>query len=166
MIAIADAEMLASGRPGVRAGRGRLPRHAAVDQLMPRAPAAREVVVRLLAGVDEGPSAALAELYAWDALVELPFAGPSGLRIEGREALGAHFERAGQLPSRLVYENLVVHETNNPEVVVAEYDYRVESATRTTRTANVQIVTVRDGLIVRSRDFHHHASLAATIGAA
>jgi ketosteroid isomerase-like protein len=48
-------------------------------------------------------------------------------------------------------------------VVVAEYDYQGEmtSTGRSFIVANVQIVRVRDGLIVRSRDFHDHAGMAA-----
>jgi uncharacterized protein len=130
---------------------------------MGREPNGRQLVARLLAGVHEGPSTALAELYAWDAVVELPFAGPSGLRIEGREAVAAHFARAGRLPITLVPENLLVHETTDPDVVVAEYDYRGEGPAGRFDTANVQIITVKDGLILRSRDFHDHAALAAAL---
>jgi ketosteroid isomerase-like protein len=29
--------------------------------------------------------------------------------------------------------------------------------------ANVQVLRVRDGLVVESRDYHHHAALAAVM---
>lgn len=122
-----------------------------------------EVVEQLLAGVGDGPSAELADLYAHDAVVELPFAGPSGMRIEGRDALRAHFARSGQLPIRLMPENVTLHEAADGEVVVAEYEYRIEAGGRSFRAANVQIVTVRDGLISRSRDFHDHPALGAAL---
>jgi ketosteroid isomerase-like protein len=55
-----------------------------------------------------------------------------------------------------------VHETADPEVIVAEYDYegRVTATGRTFRLANVQVLRVRDGLITGSRDYHDHPGLA------
>jgi ketosteroid isomerase-like protein len=50
-------------------------------------------------------------------------------------------------------------------VVIAEYDYR-GIATRTGRSfvaSNVQIIRVRDGLIISSRDYHDHSVLAAAL---
>jgi ketosteroid isomerase-like protein len=123
------------------------------------------VVERLLAGMAEGPSGALAELYAEDAVVELPFAGPTGLRLEGRAALRAHFERARDLTLRLVPVRVRLHETKDESIIVAEYDYEGEVTTTGAKfvVANVQIVTVRDGLIVASRDLHDHAAIAAAL---
>jgi ketosteroid isomerase-like protein len=66
------------------------------------------------------------------------------------------------MPFRLRTHGLVVHETEDPELVVSEWDYEVSATTsgRTGRVANVQFVRVRDGLIVHSRDFHDHRALA------
>lgn len=125
----------------------------------------RTVVQQLLDGIAAGPSAALAELYSPDAEVELPFAKPGGLTLRGREALRQHFERAARAPMRLVPQRVVLHQTEDPEVVIAEYDYRgeVPSLGRSFEVANVQIVRVRAGLIVSSRDFHDHAAIAAAL---
>ncbi|GAA4995095.1 hypothetical protein GCM10025734_25550 [Kitasatospora paranensis] len=62
---------------------------------------------------------------------------------------------------------MVIRETGDPEVIVAEWDYRVHHRTtgRTFECANIQVLTVRDGLIVRSRDFHDHLALAVAGGA-
>jgi uncharacterized protein len=62
--------------------------------------------------------------------------------------------------------NVRVHETADPEVIVAEFDYhgRVSSTGRDFDVANVQILTVRDGLIVATRDFHNHPVIAAATG--
>ena len=97
--------------------------------------------------------------------MELPFAVPGGLRLEGRAALRQHFTRASSAPLRLVPQHVVLHETSDPEVVIAEYDYRgeVSSTGHTFVGSNVQIVRVRDGLIVASRDFHDHAAIAAAL---
>ena len=128
-----------------------------------RAASPREVIERLLAGIAAGATPALAELYAESAVVELPFAQPGGLRLVGREQLAQHFARAGRAPFRLRPTNVKLHRTTDPEVVVAEYDYQGEmtSTGREFVVANVQIVRVRDGLIVSSRDFHDHAGMAA-----
>lgn len=87
------------------------------------------------------------------------------LRLQGRAEIRRHFTGAGQIPLRLVPERVVLHETVDPEVVIAEYDYRGEVTTtgHTFTVSNVQVVGVRDGLIITSRDFHDHAGLAAAV---
>jgi ketosteroid isomerase-like protein len=125
----------------------------------------RTTVERLLAGMATGASADMADLYAEDAVVELPFATPGGLRLDGRAAIREHFRRAGASPLRLRPTRLRLHETLDPAVIVAEYDYEGEVTTTGTTfvVANVQIITVRDGLIFASRDFHDHAAIAAAL---
>jgi ketosteroid isomerase-like protein len=125
----------------------------------------REVVERLLSGIAAGGTRALTELYAESAVVELPFAQPGGLRLVGRDQLAEHFTRAGRAPFRLRPINVKLHETTDPEVLVAEYDYQGEipASGRRFVVSNVQIVRVRDGLIVTSRDFHDHAGMAAAV---
>jgi ketosteroid isomerase-like protein len=51
-------------------------------------------------------------------------------------------------------------------VVIAEFDYegQVIATGRTFRVSNVQVVRVRDGLIVESRDYHDHFAMAAATG--
>ena len=124
---------------------------------------AREAIERLLAGIAAGATPALAGLYAESAVVELPFAQPGGLRLVGREQLARHFTLAGRAPFRLRPINVKLHETTDPEVVIAEYDYEGEliSTGRRFVVANVQIVRVRAGLILNSRDFHDHARMSA-----
>jgi ketosteroid isomerase-like protein len=84
-------------------------------------------------------------------------------RIEGGAAIREHFSHADAMPFRLRARDLVVHETEDPELVVSEWDYEVTTTAtgRTATVANVQFLRVRDGLIVHSRDFHDHARLAA-----
>jgi uncharacterized protein len=62
--------------------------------------------------------------------------------------------------------NVVVHDTADPEVVIAKLDYdgRVATTGHTFRVANVQVLRVLDGRIVSSRDHHDHLSLAAAVG--
>jgi ketosteroid isomerase-like protein len=128
----------------------------------PQAPPA--VVRRHLERISAGLSAAIADDYAPDAVVARPFAPDGGL-LEGREAIRAAFAAGAELPLELCARNIVVHESDHPDVVLAEYDYEVRN-TRTGATftvPNIQVLTIRDGLIVSSRDFHHHVALTAAL---
>ena len=126
----------------------------------------RHVLESLLRGISDGRWNDLADLYTEDAVVEQPFAPTPPRRLEGREAIRAHFATAAQGPLRLEAGNVVVHDTGDPEVVVAEFDYdgRVATTGRAFRVANVQVLRVRDGRIVSSRDYHDHLALAAAVG--
>jgi ketosteroid isomerase-like protein len=108
----------------------------------------------------------MAALYADDALIELPFNRPAPLRIEGRHQLEARNDAARHLPLELTPTNLNIHETTDPEVIVAEFDYagRVTTTGRTFRVANVIVMRVRDGKIVASRDYHDHVALGEALG--
>jgi len=127
----------------------------------------RQVAEKLVTGISERRFEEVPKLYAEDCVVEVPYAtaGAAAL-IEGGAAIREHFAHADAVPFRLRARDLVVHETEDPELVVAEWDYEVTAtATTTGRTAtvavaNVQLLRVRDGLIVHSRDFHDHARLA------
>ncbi|WP_054815619.1 nuclear transport factor 2 family protein [Nocardia arizonensis] len=122
---------------------------------------AREVFTRLLTGITEGRYAELAALYADDCVVDVPFTLPEPTRYEGRAALAAHFEANRARPPRIRADNVVIHDTTDPEVIVAEWDYHfVLESGREVDIANIQVMRVRDGLIHSSRDFHNHAALA------
>jgi ketosteroid isomerase-like protein len=61
---------------------------------------------------------------------------------------------------------VVVHETTDPEVIVAEFDYdgRITTTGRTFTIRNIFVLRVRDGLIVESRDYANHLVLADALG--
>ena len=126
----------------------------------------RQLLQSLLQGISDGRWNDLADLYAEDAVVEQPFAPAPPRRLEGREAIRAHFAAAAQGPLRLEASKVVVHDTADPEVVIAEFDYdgRVAPTGRAFRVANIQVLRVRDGRIVSSRDYHDHLALAAAVG--
>jgi ketosteroid isomerase-like protein len=124
----------------------------------------RQVAEKLVTGICDRRFDEVPKLYAEDCVVEVPYAaGGVAPRIEGGAAIREHFAHAHAMPFRLKARDLVVHETEDPELVVSEWDYEVTAATsgRTATVANVQFLRVRDGLIVRSRDFHDHARLAS-----
>jgi ketosteroid isomerase-like protein len=108
----------------------------------------------------------MAALYAEDAVVELPFNRPAPLRLDGRRQLEQRNQAARGLPLELRPEHLVIHETTDPELVVAEFDYlgRVTTTGRAFRVSNVLVVRVRNGQIVASHDYHDHAALAEALG--
>jgi ketosteroid isomerase-like protein len=123
----------------------------------------REVAEKLVTGISAGHFDEVSKLYAEDCVIEVPYAfGAAPGRIEGGNSVREHFGRAGQVPFVLRARDLVVHETTDPELVVSEWDYEVtaKATGRTATVANVQLLRVRDGLIVHSKDFHDHRALA------
>jgi ketosteroid isomerase-like protein len=106
-------------------------------------------------------------MYADDAVVELPFNLPEPLRLVGRQQLHERFMAGTRLPIVMKMQNLQIRETDDPEVIVAEFDYSgyvTADPTQTFTVANVIIMRVRDGRIVSSRDYHNHAALGALLG--
>ncbi|MDL4776450.1 MULTISPECIES: nuclear transport factor 2 family protein [Thermomonosporaceae] len=124
----------------------------------------RAVFQRLLDGVTEKRADELPLLYAEDAVVVHPFAEPVS-PLNGRAALREHFAQVPDLPIEIRARNVVVHETADPEVIVAEFEYagRVTTTGRAFTVPNIFVMRVRDGLIVESRDYAHHAAFAAAL---
>jgi ketosteroid isomerase-like protein len=132
---------------------------------MPASP--REVFERHRRAITARAWSELAALYAADVVVDLPFNLPEPLRLQGREQLHARFLGGAKLPLEMEMHNLVVHETLDPEVIVAEFDYHgrmTDGSGREFDAANVIVMRVRNGLIVSSRDYHNHAVLAQFLG--
>lgn len=112
-----------------------------------------EVFHALIEGVCAKRADTLPDLYAEDAYVTHPMSDSPPL--VGREALRAHFARLPGMPIEMTPENVVVHETADPEVVIGEFEYHLR-VTRTGRTfiaPAIFVLRVRDGLIVSSRDY-------------
>jgi uncharacterized protein len=125
-----------------------------------------QVFARLSQGITDQRWSDLAEFYAEDVVVEMPFAAPAPTRLHGREEVRTQFVAAAQGPLSLRARNVVVHETTDPEVIVAEYDYvgHVATTATTFRVANIQVLRIRDGLIVESHDYHDHLAIAHALG--
>lgn len=120
---------------------------------------------RLLDGLTSADWSRLADLYAEDAQVSMPFALPEPRTLHGRDAIAAHFAGSTAVPVRFRAENVVVHPTTDPDLVIGEFDYvaRVTTTGAEFRVSNVQVVRGRDGRIVETRDYHDHARLAAAL---
>ncbi|MFF0308720.1 nuclear transport factor 2 family protein [Streptosporangium sp. NPDC004379] len=118
-------------------------------------PSPREVFLRLVHGVAEGRSDELPDLYADVTDVRHPMATPESEPLTSRSALREHFTiPAGvSLPERRVVD-VVVHETADPEVIVAEFAYEFPKADGSaTKVPCVFVMRVRNGEIIESRDY-------------
>ncbi|MEV4254436.1 nuclear transport factor 2 family protein [Spirillospora sp. NPDC049652] len=131
----------------------------------------REVFLRLVHGVCEGRVEEVLELYAERTHVEHPFHPLEAPPLRSLEELRAHF--AGPPPGvspghtlRRRPVGIVVHETADPEVIVAEFRYEgtvVETGEAFSVPA-VFVMRVRDGKIVESRDYLDHLRSARARG--
>jgi ketosteroid isomerase-like protein len=126
----------------------------------------RQVVEALMQGISDG---AWKDLHGWfseNAIVEYPFALPSPAQLDGIEAIKKYFAAISAYPINLKMRDMVVHETTDPEVVIAEWDYDglVTTTSHAFRVSNITVTRVRNGKIVSSRDYHNHAVLAAVMG--
>lgn len=126
----------------------------------------RQVVEALMQGISIGSWNQLHNWFTDDAVVEYPFALPAAFRLEGQRSIQKYFTAVAAYPMKLQMRNMVVHETRDPEVVVAEWDYDglVTTSGRKFQVSNITVTTVRNGKIVASRDYHNHAVLAAVLG--
>lgn len=125
-----------------------------------------EFFARRTRTVNSGRFADLISEYADDAVVHQPFALPEPITMRGRDEIAQHLAMGEAAPLQMTVRNAVVHETADPEVFIAEYDYELRaSATGQTATvANIQLFRVRDGLIVESHDYHDHAAIGRLLG--
>lgn len=128
---------------------------------MPRTP--REVVEqvrRMVAGED----VVFADLFADDGVLEYPFAPPGQPRIlAGRKAIRAYHAAAGR--RRLLDMegvDLLVRETDDPEVVVAEIEHHGRSLATGSdyRFRALGVIRVRDGEIVHYADYLNPIAVA------
>ena len=105
-----------------------------------------------------GDADGLADLYAPDAVIESPFAGPPGasVRLEGREAIREYSRHIAASPLRVDnYEVVELYQTQDPEVVIVEMRAKgtVTTTGRSFTTTSIQILRIREGHIVLFRDF-------------
>ncbi len=148
----------------------RVPDH--VPDPAPARPAprtARETALGLVAATTHEDPGALADFYAPRVVIEMPFA-PAALyprRIETtREELRARF-RAGAAVRRYErVDGVRVHATADPEVAVAEYTLtgRMLADGEPFTLEFAMFLTVRDGLVVHSRDYADPLAGARVLG--
>jgi ketosteroid isomerase-like protein len=116
---------------------------------------AREVTEELIR-LSVTDDIAQVDLFAEDAVHELPFS-PTGTPIRfTREQLRVAMSRPG--PARVVDRSLVrmeIEESKDGATVLAEYDITgtLAATGQPVSVAGAMVVTARDGLIVRSRNY-------------
>jgi ketosteroid isomerase-like protein len=110
-------------------------------------------VSRLVAG-DAGQVAELAGLYAEHTRVEHPMA-LDDTPLLTRDDLRRHFAAGTDVTPIADYRaaDIVVHQTIDPELIVAEFRYLGSVDGRSFRVPCVFVMRVRDGEIVESRDY-------------
>lgn len=128
----------------------------------------RQVLERLLHTTVNGAWEEFLELFSDDTVIEMPFAPPGVPRVSDGAALRSRtlgmaenrpwtFQRA---------ENVVVHDTTNPEVAVFEYELHgtVTSTKEPMALSFIMVTTVRDGKIVHTRDYSDALAIARLLG--
>jgi ketosteroid isomerase-like protein len=124
-----------------------------------------ELVRRMVAG--EG--VVFADLFAHDGVLRFPFAPPGMPReIHGREAIRASRTSEAGRRSLLAMDgvDLVVRETDDPEVVVTEIEHygHSQALDGPYRFRALGVVRVRDGEIVSYDDYMDPIAMAALLG--
>ncbi|AQA16663.1 hypothetical protein BV401_33700 [Streptomyces malaysiensis subsp. malaysiensis] len=110
------------------------------------------------AGPARGQADKLAEFYAEETDVRHPMAPLGDTPLLSREALRQHFAAAGRAGlAGFRVEDVRVHHTADPEVVIGEFTYRGDAGWA---APGIIVFRIRDGLIVESRDYIDHLGLA------
>lgn len=111
--------------------------------------------------------AGFVQLFAEDAVAEFPFAAPGRPeRLEGRAALADYLRDYPNLLDIREVAAKTVHQTTDPEVSIAEFELAgVAVATQKPyRLRYIVVLTVRDGLIRRYRDYWSPLAVAEVLG--
>ena len=116
-----------------------------------------------------GDADGFADLFAPDAVIEAPFAGPPGMpaRLEGREVIREYSRQVMASPLRLEdFEVEELHQTQDPEVVIVEMRTKgtVTTTGRSFVATSIQVLRIRDGHIVLFRDFADPRVLEELLG--
>jgi ketosteroid isomerase-like protein len=131
----------------------------------PRSP--QEVFLALVHGVAEGRWDELPGLYAEQTHVVHPFDPLRAAALRTRDELREHFrptDAGPRLHRRAA--NITIHETTDPEVIVAEFEYQgtVAETGEPFALPGIFVLRVRNGEIVSSRDYFDHVTAARIRG--
>ena len=115
-----------------------------------------------------GDADGFADLFAPDAVIELPFAPPGApSRLEGREAIREYSRRVLAMPLRLeTYEVAQLYQAQDPEVVITETRTggTLTSTGQSFSVTSIQVLRIRDGHIVLFRDYADPRIAEALLG--
>jgi ketosteroid isomerase-like protein len=127
----------------------------------------QEVFLALVNGVAEGRWSELPDLYAEQTHVTHPFDPLRAAALRTRDELREHFrptDAGPRLDRRAA--NITIHETTDPEVIVAEFEYQgtVAETGEPFVLPGIFVLRVRDGEIISSRDYFDHVTAARVRG--
>ena len=136
---------------------------------MPATASPRQTAERLLQATIGPDPGDIADCYAPAVVIEMPFAAAAlyPARIETtRDELRARFRAGGTVRRYQRLSDVVIHETADPGVVIAEYQLHGEliQAAEPFSQRFVMVMTVRDGQIVHSRDYSDPIAGARLLG--
>jgi ketosteroid isomerase-like protein len=128
-----------------------------------------EVFLKLVHGVADRDFDVLPGLYAERTDVRHPMNLYGDHPLLSRDALREHFGVTGPRVTEVVRfqpANVRVHQTTDPEVVVAEFEYAgtVLATGEPFTVPAIFVLRVRDGLIVESRDYIDHLAMIRARG--
>ena len=128
----------------------------------------REVLERFRRAAVDQSADAMRRVYALDAVHEFPFTRPGvPSRLEGRDEI-VNWIAAGWASNSLKYDRyrtLAIHDTTDPNTIVVEQEALGTSASAAEfALPNIVVLTVRDGEIVRLRDYVNVLAAAAAMG--
>jgi uncharacterized protein len=129
----------------------------------------RETVEQLMRAAVSATPGDMADCYADEVVIEIPFAVqalyPSRFETS-REELRARYQAGTATRRYRSLSNVTIHETADPEVVVAEYELHGEMAGsgEAFSVRFAMVVTVREGHIVHSRDYSDPIAGARMLG--
>jgi ketosteroid isomerase-like protein len=121
-----------------------------------------EVFLALVHGVAEGSWEELPHLYAEQTHVVHPFDPLRGPALRTRDELREHFRPDGSPRLNRRAANITIHETTDPEVIIAEFEY--VGTDEPFALPGIFVLRVRDGEIVSSRDYFDHLTAARVRG--
>lgn len=117
----------------------------------------RETFLRLVSGVAAGRFDELPDLYAEQTDVRHPMAVTDAAPMTSRTELRAHFTAPSDEPPPKYTRrptDIVIHETVDPEVIVAEFSYEFTYPdSGAVAVPCVFVLRVHDGEIIESRDY-------------
>jgi uncharacterized protein len=115
-----------------------------------------DVFNKLAQGVATGEVTALVDLCADDVVFEFPFAPPGRpVRVEGKPQVSDYLKAVSGRRRIEAVPNLEIHETVDPDVAIIEMTMTgtVTATGAPYEQSYVAVLTVRDGLIARYRDY-------------
>jgi ketosteroid isomerase-like protein len=129
----------------------------------------RHTVERFLHAVISGHPEDIADCYADQVVIEMPFAVaplyPDRIHTT-REQLRARFKEGAAVRRYTGLGRVTIHQTADPQVVIVEYELhgRMVATDERFTLPFVLVMTIRDGHIVRSRDYTDPITGARALG--